>query len=574
MLNLIFGHIKMNKISLKIYFLLVVYFTGHLMLYGNQPNKNQTGEKITLFSDRTLYMAGEKILFSAIIQTESGTRAADTSRILYCEIISRDGKKLSGNKYLINNFIVSGNITIPNDVITGWYYLRAYTKFMRNSGPASYYYTGLKIVNAGSNEFQVVTNENNSSISSTGINNQVKAVDSFLISSDRSKYTTRDKVLLSISKTDSAKSDWKLLSLSVVPEFSISKIESKLPEFGKYEKNEFYYPESRGLSITGKIIDNKSGLPLPGRRINLSILGKGRDFVARQSDSTGKFYIPLPDYTGFRDLFLSTDNTLASDPKILIDNDYCTIPVHLPSKEFSMTPQERETAYNMAVNVQLESFFKDDSIPVIMDNRLEGQTFYGKPNEILYLNKYVLMPSLEDYFTELLNTAKVRIRQGGKYFKVLGPQAGLSGYDPLILVDMVAIADPSKALAIPPLNISRIEVVNSLYVKGDQIYGGIINIISKQSDFAGMDLPSSGVFINYGFLADSIYNSVIFRQKQHYPDTRNTLFWEPKLEFIKASPIKISFTTSDTPGRYQILLNGINSKGEVLRQISVIDVIK
>jgi len=574
MLNLIFGHTKMNKRNPNIYFLLILHFTGFLMLYGSQPNNNQANEKVILFSDRTLYMAGEKILFSAIIQTESKTKAADTSRVLYCEILSQEGKKISGNKYLINNFIASGNITIPNDVITGWYYIRAYTKFMRNSSPASYNYTSIKILNAGRNEFQATTDEKNSSISSIGINNQVKTGDSFQISSDKTQYNTRDKVLLSISKAESDKSDWKLLSLSVVPEFSISETELNIPESGKFEKSEFYYPESRGLSITGKLIDNKRGLPIPGRRINLSILGKGRDFIAMKTDSAGRFYLPLPDYTGFRDLFLSTDNSLTSDPKILVDNDYCTIPVHFPSKEFSLTSPERETAYSMAVNVQLESYFKADTIPAIVNNPLEDQTFYGKPNEILYLNKYVLMPSLEDYFSELLNSAKVRMRLGKKYFKVLGIQTGLSDLDPLILVDLVAIDNPSLVLAISPINISRIEVVNQLYVKGDQTYGGIINIISNRGDFAGIDLPSSGVFINYGFLADTTSDSGILSQKQHTPDTRNTLFWESKLEFSKGNTVKISFTTSDTPGRYQVILNGINSKGEVLRQSSVIEVKK
>ena len=166
------------------------------------------------------------------------------------------------------------------------------------------------------------------------------------------------------------------------------------------------------------------------------------------------------------------------------------------------------------------------------------------------------------------------MRQGQKYFKVLGIHTGLAYLDPLTLVDLVAIDNPSLVLAISTTNISRIEVVNQLYVKGDQTYGCIINIISNRGDFAGINLPSSGVFINYGFLADSIYSSENLSQKPHSPDTRNTLFLEPKLEFSKGNTVKISFATSDTPGRYQIILNGINSKGEVIRQNSVIEVIK
>lgn len=556
----------MNRINLKIYFLLVLNFTHLLILNGNQNDSIQTGERVVLFSDHTLYAAGEKILFSAFIQTNVGINIVDSSRVLYVEIISPEGDKIAGNKFLIRNSFTFGYITIPGDLITGGYYLRAYTKFMRNYGPLTYNYTALKIVNAGRSEFQVFADKNNTAVSSNSINNPVITGAPFHISSDKSQYTTRDMVHLSINETDSSRSDWKELSLSVVPEFSISKNELKLSDIGKFEKREFLYPESRGLSITGKLIDNKTSIPLPGTRVNLSIIGRGRDFMSMQTDSSGRFYFSLPDYTGFRDLFLCTENTVSSDPKILIDNDYCTIPVHLPSNIFSLTQQEREAAYNMAVNVQLESYFKDDSIPVGVNNQSEDQAFYGKPNEILYFDNYVQMPSLEDYFTELLNLAKVRIRQGKKYFKVLGPQTGLTDLDPLTLVDLLAIDNPAMVLAISPLNISRIEVVNQLYVKGDQTYGGIINIISRRGDFAGIDLPSSGVFLKYGFLADSIYFPEILNQKKHIPDTRNTLYWESKLEISKSSTTKISFATSDTPGKYLVILNGINSKGEVLRQ--------
>ena len=209
-----------------------------------------------------------------------------------------------------------------------------------------------------------------------------------------------------------------------------------------------------------------------------------------------------------------------------------------------------------------------------MSKQSEYQAFYGKPNEILYLDNYIQLPTLEEYLNELPTLVKVRKHQGEKYFKVLGPQTELSGYDPLILVDMVAIADPSKVLAIPPVNISRIEVVNKLYVKGDQTYGGIINIISKHSDFAGIDLPSSGVFINYGFLADNSHYPEIYSPGKHSPDTRNTLYWEPKFVLNKSNSAKVTFTTSDAPGKYLIILNGINLKGEKFKQTSTIEVIK
>ena len=564
----------MIKIYLQIYFMVFLHFTSLLILNGQQYQSKITGEKVVLFSDRTLYITGEKILFSAFLQSEVEMNQAEMSRVLYCELISPDGNKITGNKYLIKNSSAFGYLAIPKDIISGIYYLRAYTKFMRNRGPLYYNYTSIKIVNPKRNEVQAITYNNYLSEGLTRDENQEKTRDSFLISPEKSQYAPRDTVQISIDGIEKNQSSWKELSLAVVPEFSISANKVELSENRQFEKRVLYYPESRGLSITGKLTDSATGYPLPFKRVNLSILGRGRDFMAMQTDTAGRFFFSLPDYTGNRDLFLSAENTSTSTPKILIDNDYCSLPVNILHNVFALTRQEREVAYKMAVNEQLKSYFNEDSISDTQNNQDQDHAFYGKPNEILYIDNYIQLPTLEEYFNELVTLVKVRKRQGEKYFRVLGSQSGLTDFDPLTLVDLVAIDDPSKVLAISPTNISRIEVVNVLYVKGDQTYGGIINIITKRGDFGGIDLPSSGVFINYGFLADNSHYPGNNPLPIHYPDTRNTLYWEPHLKLNKSNSSKVSFTVSDTPGKYLIVLNGINSKGKTFRQTSTIEVIK
>lgn len=127
----------------------------------------------------------------------------------------------------------------------------------------------------------------------------------------------------------------------------------------------------------------------------------------------------------------------------------------------------------------------------------------------------------------------------------------------------------SRILAISPADISRIDIVNALYLRGDQTYGGIINIITKKGDFAGIDFPLSGIFINYRFLADRSRCSVIDNPSKNTPDTKNILFWEPHLKLNKENSAKISFSTSDTPGKYLVILKGVDLKGEEFRQTAV-----
>jgi hypothetical protein len=564
----------MNRIELKIFFIQLLLLAAILKLNGQEDILSPTGERVVLFTDRTLYIAGEQILFSASLISRAGTDQAELSRVLYGELITADGNKIAGNKYQIIGSSASGSLDIPNDITTGIYYLRAYTKFMRNNDPAYYHYTRIKIVNPDRSEIQGENNINYLSESHSGEEPQQKSGNSFIISPDKSQYATRDTVHISIDGTDSIQSSWKALSVAVIPEFSNSGSIVKFSENKPFKKRIFYYPEMRGLSITGKLVDSTSGKSMPHARVNLSILGQGRDFMAIQTDTTGRFFFSLPDYTGYRDLFLCSEKTISTNPKILVDNDFCTIPLHVLTNNFTLTQKERETAYNMAVNVQLGSYFKFGQISDTLNKQPEYQMFYGKPDEILYIDNYIQLPTLEEYLNELPTLVKVRKRQGEKYFKILGPHTGLSDFDPLILIDMVAIADPSKVLTISPSNILRIEVVNMIYIKGSQTYGGIVNIISKHGDFAGIDLPTSGIFINYGFLADHGHYQKNYPQSPHSPDTRNTLYWEPRLKLNKNNAVIVSFTTSDTPGKYLIILNGINSNDETFRQTSTIEVIK
>jgi hypothetical protein len=296
--------------------------------------------------------------------------------------------------------------------------------------------------------------------------------------------------------------------------------------------------------------------------------------MAVQTDSAGLFFFSLPDYTGYRDLFLCAGRASGPDSKILVDNDYCTVPVHLPSGIFNLEPLERETAYKMAVNVQLDTYFKADSIPGVQVEAGDKPAFYGRPDDILYIDDYIQLPTLEEYFNGLPTLVRVRKHRGEKYFKVIGSQAGLNNFDPLVMVDLVAIDDPLKVLNINPANISRIEVVNVLYAKGDVTFGGIINIISRHGDFAGIDLPSSGIFIKYGFLAEPGQSRVNSQPLMNFPDTRNTLFWDPELVLSGDNHVKVAFTASDTPGRYLVVLSGVSLEGEIFRQTITFDVLK
>lgn len=70
------------------------------------------------------------------------------------ELVSADGISMTRSKYQVVDGITSGEIQIPSNLISGRYFLRTYTRWMRNWGPEVYSYVPLRIINPHRPEIQ------------------------------------------------------------------------------------------------------------------------------------------------------------------------------------------------------------------------------------------------------------------------------------------------------------------------------------------------------------------------------------------------------------------------------------
>ncbi len=556
----------MKRINHSIICLLLLLLTAAVTVKGQPGKLYPSEEKVNLFTDRMLYIAGEEVHFSAFLSSYD-RQQSQLSLILYAELISPDGKSVAGSKFALVNNASEGCLTIPKDIISGVYYLRTYTKYMRNLGPEAYSYAGIKIVNPLRTD--VMIGKDTSGFEKKPVN-AANTADTKTITIGKNEFAPRQRVNVSIKAPGTALSEQ--LCISVIPEATSSENTLQLPVIQHQVTAMRYYPETGGVSVTGVVKDNRSGNALANTRINLSIIGHGRDFMAMQTDSAGRYFFSLPNYNGYRDLFLCAENTADMHPKILVDNDFCAVPVHMPSPVFKLTADERAVAYQMAMNTRLEQVFAPDTIPFSNDEEKADVAFYGTPTDIVSIDNYVQLPTLEEYFNELPTLVKVRKRHGEKYFKVFGTQAEMAIFDPLVMVDWVAINDPEKILAVSPQSIARIEVLNVPYVKGDITYGGILSIISKRGDFAGIDLPASGIFLNYLFVSDQQICEVNSVVSPNIPDARNTLYWDPNLKLDAGNNANFSFTTPDTPGHYTIVLKGKTTDGGIFTRTKEFEV--
>jgi hypothetical protein len=524
-------------------------------------------ESVMTCTDRTMYISGEKIYFSARIITENANSTNDLSRILYCELITPEGTRIAGGKYSVLNSSANGCLAIPDDAITGFYYLKSYTKMMRNGGTDRYHFARLKVINPGKADV-IPANE----IPETENLISGKPADpGFKISMDKNIYHPGDKANLTISGNPHADQERKLI-LSVVPAVSWDSIGPVMAQNDSIAEDFQFYGETRGLSISGRLVEEKSGDPVPNALVNLSMIGD-KDVMAIRTNPAGRFYFALPGYTGNKDVFLCAEEYKGIATTIFIDNDFCTKPIKLPSPVFSLADEEKYTALSMAVNHKVSSIYSPCTADTSQPESHDEISFYGKPDETLVMEKYIDLPTVEEYFSELLGSVNVRKFEGRKIFRFNSTRTEMTIFDPLVLIDMVAVNDIEKVLAMSPRLIDRIELVNAPYVKGNITYGGIISFFSKNNDFAGIDLPASGTFINYQFLSEISESLPAGPNPENTPDARNTVYWNPDLKTGKDGSAQISFTMPETPGKYLILLTGIGYSGEsfiVRKEIEVI----
>ncbi|MBQ0047090.1 MAG: hypothetical protein KBT33_06205 [Prevotellaceae bacterium] len=106
----------------------------HLMLATNF-NKKYPQEKVYLHFDNTGYFENEMMWFKAYVVRADRQKATDISRVLYVELLNKCGDVIKTTKWYIDSHgQASGNMRLDSILGSGFYEIRAYTRYMTNWG--------------------------------------------------------------------------------------------------------------------------------------------------------------------------------------------------------------------------------------------------------------------------------------------------------------------------------------------------------------------------------------------------------------------------------------------------------
>ncbi len=563
--------------SIHILLMAIVLCAGSNSMWGQSPydpyfypDAFLIRDHLEVFTDRSIYVVEETIHFRADHRTDGVAEAEPWSTVLYVELVTSGGDVVSQGKYALSAGESSGSIHIPAGTLTGNYYVKCYTRWMRNSGPRSFSYIPVKVVNPFNLE---VVNHAGGDLSGQTTTRREYMTGYMECAIERPSYGQGEEVRLLISGNLMNRLPQLSCCLTVVPAGAIDLDRGQINFYGStinpgdYRVN--YLPDLKGVSLSGRVVDAGQGTqPISSANLYFSLLGDNPDYLVTITDKRGRFVISTPDRTGIQEFFVAPDPSFSGEAEIRIDQDFDESKMPLPAAKFALSSLEHEVATQMAVQMQLSAVF-DTGIPAITspaEDAYRGRpAFYGTPAFSILMEDFVALPTLEEVFINLVPTVEITVKRGQRSLWVTGPNSAINLYRPLIMIDHIPVFDQQAVLGINPEKILKVDVINEVYVKGNIAHGGVISIFSRNGDMAGIDLAKNSYFFDYKLIkARQIQSVPVYALGDHVPDLRTTVLWLDDVLLERGSPCEISFNAPSTPGDYVILIRGLAHQGSVI----------
>ena len=199
---------------------------------------------------------------------------------------------------------------------------------------------------------------------------------------------------------------------------------------------------------------------------------------------------------------------------------------------------------------------------------LDAEPFYGSAEEKYQLDNYVRFNSMEEVFQEYIRGVGMTADNNRRLFVYDNLTRTAFRQDPMVIIDGTRAKDIKRVLALDPMKIKTIEVVTRKYFYGHDIFYGIINLTSYNSDMAGYEADEQDTVSSYESVPPQrIFDNPVYAGSQQknsrHPDFRSTLYWHPNLNADSNGRRQVQFYSSDMKGTFRILLQGITPDGKL-----------
>jgi hypothetical protein len=330
---------------------------------------------------------------------------------------------------------------------------------------------------------------------------------------------------------------------------------------------QLYSPEYNGHILEGKLVNSKTGAPVPFVNTYLSVPSSRTQFRASSSDSSGHLRFALKDFYNSQEIILQTnpfeDSSSHFEMESPFSKEYAQGPA-LP--DYSVTVNADDLT-DRAVQSQVQRIYHGMELQRFQMQNVDSSDFYYHADEGYALDDYTRFQTMEEVIREYVVSTNVVRRKDKFHLYVF--EAALRKFfseEPLILLDGVPIFESDKLFHLDPLKIRRLDLISARYFLGYQSFPGIINCKTYHGDLDGFEMDPHATVLDYpGIPAQRQFFAPKYETEQEVnsriPDFRNLLYWTPQIKTDMQGKAKLRFYTSDLPGKYAIVVQGITAAG-------------
>ncbi|EOR96545.1 hypothetical protein ADIARSV_0274 [Arcticibacter svalbardensis MN12-7] len=327
-----------------------------------------------------------------------------------------------------------------------------------------------------------------------------------------------------------------------------------------------YAPELEYHVITRKLVAADTKAPAVGVDVDFAIAGSRVQFYNGQSDANGMVNFYTKDLYGPHVAVLQTNSSSDS----LYDFDLLSpFSDRFSSRSLPALRLPSELNHTLlvnSINMQALNMYHKKELNQMTALNLDSVSFFGKPGEYYLLDNYVRFPTIDEVLKEYVLAVGVRHRNGKPVMQVYSgvQNEGFFEERPLVLFDGVPVVNTDKIFNYDPLKVRSIEVVAKKYFYGPAIYGGIIKFNTYKNNMDNLELDPGSVVLDYEGLQlnREFYSPKYDAGVSHrLPDFRSLLYWSPDVSTDIRGKGTLNFYTSDRPGVYMGVIEGLGLNG-------------
>jgi hypothetical protein len=328
-----------------------------------------------------------------------------------------------------------------------------------------------------------------------------------------------------------------------------------------------YSPEYNGHIIHGILVNSKTGAPSPGVDAYISVPSSRAQFRQTTSDEKGRVKFEAYDFYGSQELIVQTNPIRDSIYHIDIENPFSAkYSGYIPS-DFPIPPKNSSTLNDGHIHEQVQRLYDGAKLSQFNMQYVDTNPFYIVPDEKYLLDDYARFQTMEEVLREYVHSQNVvRRKNNFQLYLFNRPENSLFPDEPLILIDGVPFFYTNELIQQDPLKIKRLDLINRQYALGYHTYEGIINLTTYHGDLDGIVLNPHAVVLDYPGIPEKreFFAPKYETEEQissRMPDYRTLLYWSPEITFDAEQKKQISFYTSDLPGKYVLVVQGLSKQG-------------